>query len=387
MKTFLRISITIVFILFLRLPTHAAFSPLEDSLLEVNPTQSLKIWGQIFGDYYYKTHSDSLKRGYGQPYYSKSKNANGFEMRRVYLGLTYNLHPKFQSEVLLSMHTPNEGKPISFFIKYANIKWKNIWQGSDLILGLTATPIDIYSTTFWKYRSIDKLLINSQGSISYDFGLKLQGHFDREKNYGYTFMVGNGNGAIKEADQYKKFYAEAYGYFFDKKLMLEFYTDFEKKSLENNVLMSENMNKIFVGYKKSDYTIGFEAFYHYNKNNLIQEKQGQIDTIHQSDLGFSVFTTGPLLKNKLHYFAKLKWLQPNIHYEPGTTYTGFSDYFEPNVQQTYAVFGIDYTPIKTVHFMPNIWAGHYSDYNNNHPKSRSSFDLIYRLTFNVLLGN
>lgn len=386
MKTFLKLSINIVFILFLWKPTHAIFSPVDDTISNENSTQSLKIWGQIFGDYYYKTHSDSLKRGYGQPYYSKSDNDNGFEMRRVYLGLTYTLHPKFQSELLLSMHTPSEGKPISFFIKYANVKWKNVWKGSDLVLGLSATPIDVYSTTFWRYRSIDKLLINSQGSISYDFGLKLQGHFDPAKNYGYTFMVGNGNGAIKESDRYKKFYAEAYAYFLDKKLMVELYSDFEKRPIENNMILSENMNKIFIGYKKSDYTVGFEAFYHYNNNNLIQVKQGQTDTTSQSDLGFSVFTTGPILKNKLHYFAKVKWLQPNINYESGNIYTGLSNYFEPNTHQSYTVFGIDYNPIKSVHFMPNIWAGRYSDYNPNNPKSGSGFDLIYRLTFNVLLG-
>ncbi len=63
-----------------------------------------KVWGQVFADGFYKVHADPYGRGAGQ--YAGTTNwpqsINGFQLRRMYLGYTYDISPKYTAELLLS---------------------------------------------------------------------------------------------------------------------------------------------------------------------------------------------------------------------------------------------------------------------------------------------
>src|SRR5690348_11696801 len=61
-----------------------------------------KLWSYAFGDYYYKAHSDALNRGGANQYSNVEAGRNAFQFRRIYLGYSYNIHPKFSAEVLLA---------------------------------------------------------------------------------------------------------------------------------------------------------------------------------------------------------------------------------------------------------------------------------------------
>src|SRR5919206_2248000 len=61
-----------------------------------------QLWGYVFGDYYYKAHSDPLNRGGANQYTGIEEGRNAFQIRRAYLGYNYNLHPKFSAELLLA---------------------------------------------------------------------------------------------------------------------------------------------------------------------------------------------------------------------------------------------------------------------------------------------
>src|SRR3954471_15089513 len=124
-----------------------------------------KLWGYTFGDYYYKAHSDSLNRGGANQYTGIEKGRNAFQIRRVYLGYTYDIAPKFTAELLLAAEdniTTSTGitsgdlladNKLSFYIKLANLRWKNIWKGTDLIVGQVATPaFPLVTEPIWGYR-------------------------------------------------------------------------------------------------------------------------------------------------------------------------------------------------------------------------------------------
>src|SRR6476620_12384033 len=130
-----------------------------------------KLWGYSFGDYYYKAHSDALNRGGANQYTGVDQGRNAFQLRRAYLGYNYDIHPKFAAELLLAaednlgtsagvlsgdLTTSNK---LTFYIKYANLRWKNIWKGTDLVVGQAATPaFSLVEEPIWGYRSIERTI-------------------------------------------------------------------------------------------------------------------------------------------------------------------------------------------------------------------------------------
>src|SRR5437763_6895117 len=167
-----------------------------------------KLWGYAFGDYYYKSHADALNRGGSNQYSGIEEGRNAFQFRRIYLGYNYDISPKFAAEMLLAAedNVSNSAgatsgdllsnNKLSFYIKLANIRWKNIWKGTDLVVGQAATPaFPLLSEAIWGYRSIERTVADIRRTPSYDLGATLQGKFDSKGNYGYNLMVGNGTSA------------------------------------------------------------------------------------------------------------------------------------------------------------------------------------------------
>ena len=141
------------------LPFNTVFSQ-DTPKSEFKP--SGKVWGYSFGDYYFKAHADSANRG-NALYSNMPANSNSFEFRRIYLGYDYNISEKFSSEVLLAY----EGSSLSsdgarsVFLKSANVRWKDIFKGTDLVAGLHSTPaFPMLQEKIMGYRSLEKLMID-----------------------------------------------------------------------------------------------------------------------------------------------------------------------------------------------------------------------------------
>src|SRR5438309_9406992 len=142
----LRTLVLNLLILFAQKEVHAQ-KPAADSSFKPGG----KLWGLTFGDYYYKAHSDPQNRGIGQ-YSAIEKGRNAFQFRRLYLGYNYDITQKFAAELLLAAEdnvVNSSGvttgdllgdNKLAFFIKLANIRWKNIWKGTDLVVGEAITP-------------------------------------------------------------------------------------------------------------------------------------------------------------------------------------------------------------------------------------------------------
>src|SRR6201996_1515064 len=233
--------------------TQAQYLWNSDTAFKAGTANSGRIWGYVFGDYYAKAHSDSANRGGSNQYSGIPTNRTAFQFRRIYLGYDYNITKKFSAELLLAAednfptgnptsntavagNTPQSGAgdllgdgKYSFYIKLANIRVKNIWQGTDLVVGQQATPaFPLLSQRIWAYRSIERTISDIRRTPSYDLGAALQGRFDAKGNFGYNLMVGNGSSAKPEADNFKWFYGDIWAMFFDKKLVFDLYADYER---------------------------------------------------------------------------------------------------------------------------------------------------------------
>ncbi len=341
-----------------------------------------KLSGKVFGDYYYKAHADSLERGNYQ-YSGIAKDENAFELRRVQLGYQYHISKKFTGEVLVELDGATTSKKMGLYIKYANLQWKNIFPNSNLIVGATQTPtFSTVTEKYWEYRHVEKMAEDMHGSTSYDLGVRLEGSFDKKKNYGYNLMVGNGTGVKAENNRSKKVYSEVYGKFLDKKLVVDLYTDYERKKWEDGLKQSSSLWKIFAAYSGEKITVGAGIYLNRFQNGIGIDNPNNPqnnDTLSGTSLGFSSFVRGPIVQNKLAFFARYDYINPYIQsMNNELNYEGLHSNLNPNVKESFITAGIDYSPVKNVHLIPNIWYQSFS--NKNSINSNRDYDLAYRLS-------
>ena len=378
------------------LPSNWAFAQ-EKSPADTTFKPSGKLWGYTFGDFYYKAHADSMNRGGGNQYSGIEKGRNAFQIRRVYLGYTYDISPKFTAEMLLAAEdnvTNSSGvtsgdlladNKLSFYIKLANIRWKDIWKGTDLVIGEVATPaFPLLTEPTWGYRSVERTVADIRRTPSYDLGATLQGKFDKKGNYGYNIMVGNGTGAKPENDKFKWFYGDVFAKFLDKRLIIDLYADYQRLNEATNWHHSRNMIKGFIAYTTPAFTAGVEAFINHGQQDVIGINSLQRDTVSANAKAISTYVRGSLKKDKLGYFVRMDNYSPDVNYNNNvyTSYKGLTGNYEPNNKELFFTAGLDFTPVKNVHFIPNIWYNRYT--SNQSGQTGSAYrdhDLVYRLTF------
>jgi hypothetical protein len=356
-----------------------------------------KLWGYAFGDYYYKAHSDALNRGGSNQYTGIEQGRSAFQFRRIYLGYNYDISRKFSAEMLLAAEdnvTTSAGvtsgdlltnNKLTYYIKLANIRWKNIWKGTDLVVGQVATPaFPLLTEVIWGYRSIERTVADVRRTPSYDFGATLQGKFDAKGNFGYNLMVGNGTSAKPENDKFKWFYGDVFAKFLDQRLIFDLYADYERLNWTPTLHHARNMVKGFVAYTTPDVTIGVEAFINHGQNDVIGMNTVSKDTISANARAISAYIRGKITKDKLGYFARVDSYNPDANYDNTfyDTYKGMTSTYEPNNKELFITAGLDFTPVKNVHFMPNIWYNRYTAQQAGlSGTSYRDHDLVYRLTF------
>jgi hypothetical protein len=403
-------SITLFF-----LSIFVLFSTVQAQTTDSAFKPSGRIWGLAFADYFYKAHSDSLNRG-GYQYSKVAKNTNAFQYRRLYLGYNYDIAPNFSVEVLLAaendvtsssttgVSTGGAGDVLqdnSFapYIKLANIRWKNIWKGTDLVVGEQATPLATISEPAWGYRNIEKTIADFNKSNTYDVGASLQGKFDpATANFGYDVMIGNGAKSVPESDNYKWIYGDLWGKFLDKKLQVQLYADYNKIGYVGAGAVyphSRNMWKATVNYVTAPFTIGVEGFINNDKNDVqgvaINGATRDTTTLNANGVGLSIYAHAQIVKEKLQIFARYDNFNPDSKYD-NVAYATYlkpsGNIYDPNTKTQFLTAGLDFTPVKNVHFEPNIW---YVKYQNRQANvtgaAAGDHDLVYRMTVFFSFGN
>jgi len=371
-------------------PTDTTFKP------------SGKAWGLAFGDYYYKAHSDIANRGGANQYTNIEKGRNAFQFRRILVGYSYEFSEKFTAEVVVAGEdnvVNNQGvtngdllanNKLAFFIRMANLRWKNIWKNTDLVIGQQSTPAFSQSSeVFWGYRPVERTLIDIRRTPSFDLGVSLQGKFDADKNFGYNIMVSNGTGARPETDRFKNFSGDIYAKFLDKRLMIDFYADYQRLNWTPEFHHARNMQKLFIGYTTPKLTVGAEAFINHGKNDVVGHMANTTDTISANAVGISTFARGPIVKGKVGFFARYDRFNPDENYND-TNYIrdeGLTSAYDPNNKEQLIIAGLDFTPAKNIHFMPNVWYNSYTNQRNDAVgREHKDHDLVYRVTLAFNFG-
>ncbi|MDQ3018965.1 MAG: OprO/OprP family phosphate-selective porin [Bacteroidota bacterium] len=321
-----------------------------------------KVWGNVFGDYFYKAGGDS---SFNNLVYSKyKKDFNAFAFRRVNLGVDYSINENFDTRVSISYDGPDTLSNGNFavYVRDAFITWKNIFKNSNLTFGIMPTPGYVYiSEKWWGHRSIEQTILGQRNILgSRDFGIMLSGTFDDAKNFGYYAMIGNGRGTRLENNKYKKFYATLFGYFMQKKMVVSLYSDYE--FIGNG--QSKTTPSAFLGYQSSSVTIGLENFFQFQKNFNTSTTAESPDIV---PYGMSFFVIPTLMKEKLKLFLRYDFYNPDIN----NSSTGFN--------QSFFTAGLDFIPFTNVHIMPNLWLNAFTAKTNQTQKITT--DVVPRITF------
>ncbi len=308
-----------------------------------------KVWGYVFGDYFYKAGGDSS--GTTTQYSQYKKDFNSFDFRRVNVGYDHSFSPDFDFRFSLSFdgaEFTTDGKN-SVYVRDAYLKWKNIFKYSDLTAGAQAPPgYSFTSDKVWSYRSVERTIMDFRGILgSRDIGLMLNGSFDKNKDFGYYLMVGNGTNGKIENNKYKRVYGQLVGNFAKKKIMVDIYSDFAPSASDKKYSF-----QAFVGYITDNFTFGLESYLQRNQSASLSQ-------------GISTFVHGVLVKNKLKGFFRYDFFDPK-------TYT------VSRFRQHFVVAGADFMPIPTIHFIPNLWLNAYYGVNNADKKKS---DVVGRITF------
>ena len=333
-----------------------------DSVFKAGTPNAGRLWGYAFGDIYYKAHSDSLVRGGGNQYTGVAKNRNAFAFRRIYLGYDFNITRKFTAEVLLAAEdnftqtsasgvTTTSGDLLSnnklgFYIKLANVRWKNIWKNTDLVVGQVPTSAFSLSEKIWAYRPIERTISDIRRTPSFDMGAAIQGKFDSTGNFGYNLMVGNGSLARPENDNFKWYYGDVYAMFLNKKLVFDLYADYERLNWVEGFHHSRNMVKAFAAYTTPNITFGVEAFLNNGKKDVVGLNTIYKDTTNANARGLSLFVRGNIVTDKLKFFARYDTYNPDTKYNNAlyTKYIGLTSNYEPSNKENFITAGLDFLP-------------------------------------------
>jgi hypothetical protein len=149
----------------------------------------------------------------------------------------------------------------------------------------------------------------------------------------------------------------------------------------------------------------------------VRINDGGTDTLNNAAKGISAYIHGDIIKNKLRFFARYDRFSPtnkinnnqynkyilntsnyndNSYSSLATSSAAANATGDVTYKQNFIVAGLDFTPAKNVHIMPNIWYNRYatqlSDNLNNTTngtladKAKGDYDLVYRISFYFVFG-
>ncbi|MCO5286996.1 MAG: hypothetical protein M9898_11340 [Chitinophagaceae bacterium] len=356
-----------------------------------------ELYGYVFGDYAFKFQTDEQKRG-AQQYSGLKKDYSSFNIRRLYLQYRYRFTPVISSHITLAHESGTEANSNrtdllpdgnrSIFVKHAYIQFDQVISRAAIVLGQQATPtFSRLSETIWHYRSIEKTVTDMRGiSASSDLGLGVYGKIGKKERWGYDVLYANNSGTKFITDTHKKLYTSLYTYFFDKKLVVQVNYEYNRTLPFSNISGNTQLVKAFMGYETAQTSVGVEVFKQFNKNaTLYRHAAGAVNSFsaRNTAAGISAFYTGTIQSEKLNFFARIDWFNPDTNFKPDRFYSeGY-----PSAKELFATIGVDYEPVKNIHFMPNLWLNHYESKSINRlntPKNGS--DIVGRVTFYYLFN-
>ena len=294
----------------------------------------VKFSGYMFGDYFYNVSAIN----------HTNKDVHGFNFRRIYITTDYTISDKFSSRFRLESAIANNSK-MGVIVKDAWVQWKDIFKGSNLLVGISPTPAYDVSEGAWGYRSLEKTIMDYFGIVSSrDMGIDLKGKFNEKGSVKYWLKIGNSSGNKPETDKYGRYYA-LLEFIPNKSFLITVYGDFHsipQKLDTTNGQMKNNSAIVaagFVNYKHGKtFALGLEGFLKNQQNNYFANG-GALAS--QSGFGLSMWAKA-LLTDDIGIVGRYDFFDPN------------TDAAAKNDTQGLIIAAIDFKVDPHVSIMPGV---------------------------------
>jgi hypothetical protein len=263
----------------------------------------VKFSGLMFGDLFYNVSAID----------AANKDVNGFNFRRIYITTDYAISEQFSSRFRIESAITN-GQNIGVFVKDAWLSWKNIFKGSNLVVGMSPTPAFDVSESEWGYRSLEKTIMDYFGIVSSrDIGIDLMGKFNESGSVKYWLKIGSGSGNKPESNKYKRYYGMIQ-FNPSPNFLITFYGDYnsmpQKKDLFDGQMKNNSAIVVagFIDFKQGKtFALGVEGFLKSQQNNF-SANGGALTS--QSGFGLSVWAKG-LLSDNIGIVGRYDTYDPN----------------------------------------------------------------------------
>ena len=333
----------------------------SNAILAQNTTDKFKLSGLMFGDAFYNASA----------YTAANKDLNGFQFRRIYITTDYSISDDFSSRFRLEAdqgEITNNNK-ITVMVKDAWLQWKNIFEGSNLIFGISPTPAFDVSEGAWGHRYLEKTIMDLFGIVpSRDLGIDLKGNLSEGGNVKYWLKIGDNSGNSPETNKYKRFYG-LLQFTPSPSLLITVYGDYasaaQKLDAFDNTYKNNSsfVGAAFLNFKqKGSFSIGLESFIKSQQNNFAAANTSLSS---QSGFGLSVWAYANL-SEKAQIVGRFDTFDPN------------TDSKSNKDSKSLILAGIQFNPVEHVSVTPNIEVMTYqADPVNGGDKS----DVVPRITF------
>jgi len=310
-----------------------------------------KFSGYMFGDYYYffKDHNSELN------------DQRGIWFRRIYFTYDYKINSSFSIRLRFEMSNEfnfEEAVVMTPFVKDAWFKYK--FSNQSLIIGISPTPTFQITEKIWGYRAVEKTPLDLQRmASSRDFGLALNGKFDKKGLFKYHIMFSNGSSNKQEIDKGKSGLLSL-AFFPAKEFVFEIYGDYADHAGNTDWYTLQ----AFFGYKTKTIRTGIMYADQTRQSEDIEDKKMRVA---------SIFIAGEVSK-QISLFGRV---DRNFDPNPQGDKIAFIP-FDPTASNIFFVGGVDWHPVKQVKFIPNV---EFVKYDENYEGVTPVSDIIGRITF------
>lgn len=329
----------------------SAHSPL---LAQMNADSAqYKLSGEFFGDvYYFMDHEAAANEG-----------ESGFAVRRATLTYDYMHNRTFRSRfrVEADQSALTASNRLLVYVKDAYLMWRGmLGEGHDAIVGISPTPSFQTSEEVWGYRSLEKTLLDHRGIVSSrDIGIDFKGGLGSSASYWFKI----GNNSMDGRGTSLRVYGN-FKYRLGPRAVITVSSDWHKGELtvpgQGVVKGNRTVVAGFFGYtEQKQYSFGLEGAYR------LQEKNDIVNPTLIEDLksnGFSAFAWFSL-NDIMRVIARYDYFQANSRISDGALH--------------YFLAGVDYTPLGTVHIIPNITLQDRKSVPRSDIQGRITFHFLY----------
>jgi len=202
-----------------------------------------------------------------------------FELKRAYLGYSFNIDEKFSTKITFDVGSNSSGSAYTAFLKIASLKWR-VSDKLTLNSGMVGTKNFKFMEKSWGRRYIEKSAQDKyKWANAADLGLTVD--YKLSDNISLDAQVLNGEG-YKKTQASNGLFRGGLGitYTISTKLGLRLHQDISPRNTYTDSTDSQYISTASIAYSGTNFSLGYEASLMQNADNIIADEEESLISIY-----------------------------------------------------------------------------------------------------------